>query len=88
MKHTKQSLSNAFAATAGFVWVVCSLGVALFPGPSYMMNRWFMHESYGLTMGNWNVTIQGFFLGGFVLIAFSWVTGYFFASALEYFSKK
>lgn len=88
MKLTKESLANSFAATTGFVWVICSLGILFFPGPSYMMSRWFMHENTGLVMGAWKVTIPGFLLGGFVLMAFAWITGYFFASALEYFSKK
>ncbi len=88
MKLTKTNLANSFALTMAFVWLVCTLGVAMFPRPSYMMNKWFMHGLTGLTMGQWNVTFSGFFFGGLVLILFAWFTGYVFGSSLEYFSKK
>ena len=88
MKITKVGMGNSFALTMAFIWSVCTLGIAIFPGPSYMMNRWFTHGFTGLTMGQWNTTFSGFLLGGLVLVAFAWITGYVFGWSLEYFSKK
>lgn len=88
MKINKMVLANAFAATTLFVWVVCTLGVAFFPGPSLMMGRWWMHGLSMTTLGTWRVTLDGFILGGMVLVGFAWITGYVFGWCLDIFGNK
>ena len=88
MKINKMMYANAFAVTIAFVWAVCSFGVALFPAPSLMMGKWFMHGLDMTSLGFWKVTIDGFIFGGLVLVGFGWVTGYVFGGSLEYFGKK
>lgn len=80
--------ANAFAVTMTFIWLVCTFGVALLPELSLTMNGWFMHGLNMRVMGMWNVTFDGFILGGVVLIAFAWISGYIFGASLEYFSRK
>ncbi|OGJ22621.1 MAG: hypothetical protein A2804_03580 [Candidatus Pacebacteria bacterium RIFCSPHIGHO2_01_FULL_46_10] len=80
--------ANAFAVTTAFVWTVCTAGVAMLPGPSMMMNRWWMHGSNLSNVGRWNVTPEGYLFGGLVLVVFAWLTGYVYSSSLEYFRRR
>lgn len=82
------AIANAFATTAAFVWLVCAAGVALLPGPSMMMSRWWMHGMNIGVMGNWNVTVDGFLFGGLGVVAIAWLAGYVYSMSLQYFTKK
>lgn len=88
MRIQKMAFAHSFAITTLFAWTICALGVALFPTPSLVLSKWFMHGLNMETLGIWKVTAEGFFLGGVVLMGFSWVVGYVFGTSLEYFSKK
>lgn len=88
MKNNKMMYANTFAVTVAFVWIICSLGVAFLPDLSLTMSKWFMHGLDMTSLGLWKVTIDGFILGGLVLVGFGWVTGYVFGLSLEYFGKK
>lgn len=83
MKDQKIIFANTFALTVLFVWVICTLGVWLLPGLSLTMSAWFMHGLNISTMGVWKVTLEGFILGGIVLMAFGWATGYVFGKILS-----
>ncbi|MEK7078771.1 MAG: DUF5676 family membrane protein [Patescibacteria group bacterium] len=88
MKVNKMMYANAFAVTVSFVWLICSFGVAFLPDLSLTMSKWFMHGLDMTSLGLWKVTIDGFILGGLVLVGFGWVTGYVFGGSMEYFGKK
>lgn len=88
MHINKMLIANAVALTTTFVWIVCSLGVALFPRWAYQINLWWTHGMYASPMGDYRVTLLSFFLGGFLLVGFSWITGYVFGISLEMFAKK
>ncbi len=88
MKTNKIAYANTFAVTVAFIWLICTLGVALLPELSLTMSKWFMHELDITVMGTWKITAEGFVLGGLVLTAFGWISGYVFGSSLEYFGKK
>lgn len=81
-------LANAFATTIAFVWTVCTFGVALFPGLSQTIGRWWLHGLSMSTMGTWRVSIESYVFGGLILVVFGWITGYVFALSLEAFSMK
>lgn len=88
MKNNKIIYANTFAVTVAFVWVICTLGVAFLPDLSLTMSKWFMHGLDMTVMGIWKVTLNGFILGGLVLIIFGWISGYVFGWSLDYFKKK
>ncbi len=88
MKINILTYANAFGVTTAFVWTICTLGVALLPGPSAMMGRWWMPGLSMTTLGTWQVSMDGFILGGVVLVGFAWITGYVFGWNLEFFSGK
>ena len=88
MKNNKIIYANSFAMTVAFVWVICTLGIALLPDFSLTMSRWFMHGLDMKSLGIWKVTIDGFILGGLVLTGFGWLAGYVFGCSIAYFEKK
>lgn len=88
MKHEPIATANALAVTVAFVWAICALGIALLPGPSMMVSRWWMHGLDMGVLGIWRVTFGGFLFGGIPLIVMGWLSGYVFASSYNYFLKK
>ncbi|MFA4852644.1 MAG: DUF5676 family membrane protein [Bacteroidales bacterium] len=88
MKTNKIAYANTFAVTVAFVWLVCTLGVALLPELSLTISKWIMHGLDMTSLGIWKVSVDGFILGGLVLISFGWVTGYIFGCSMAYFGKK
>lgn len=88
MKLNKIAYANAFAITVAFIWLICTLGIALLPELSLTMSKWFMHGLDMTVMGTWKVTVDGFIFGGLVLAGIGWMSGYVFGTSLEYFVKK
>lgn len=88
MKIDRLVFANAFSVTTAFVWTVCTLGIALFPGLSETIGRWWLHGLSMRVMGTWNVSIEGYLFGGLVLVGFAWITGYIFGWSLEFFGKR
>lgn len=88
MRVEKTAYANSFAVVTGFIWTICTLGIALFPSLSKSISSWWLHGLDMSVLGTWQVTFGGFILGGLVLIIFAWISGYLFGSSLEYFSKK
>lgn len=80
--------ANTFATTIAFVWIICTLGIVLFPQMSLTFSSWFMHGMDITRMGAWQTTFGGFIGGGIVLILFAWATGYVFGASLDYFGRK
>ena len=67
----------AFAAAAGILWMVCSLLVALSPGPMTAMTGHMIHMD--LTHNSLNMSQTGFVVGliGWTILAsgFAWILG-------------
>ena len=88
MKPTKMVLANAFALTTVIFWTICSLFVVVLPDFSFEISRWWMHGLDMSTMGNWNLTLSTFILGGVTLAVSAWVTGWVLGWSIEQVSKK
>lgn len=88
MKLTKELLANAFALTTGILWVLCSAFVWVLPGFSMIVTKWWVHGMQVENLGQFNLNITNFILGGVTLIISAWVTGYVFGSSLKFFEKK
>lgn len=88
MKLTKELLANAFALASGILWVVCSTFVFIFPKFSLTVTSWWMHGLRVGNLGNFNLNLANFLLGGTTLVVSMWVTGYVFGWSLEYLRKK
>ena len=86
MKHNVMATANATAVTVGFIYVVCALSIALFPGISKNVAvSWF----HGMDLGSiWTGEPRGNFVLGLVTaVAGSWITGYVFAWSYNRFVK-
>lgn len=84
----KQQLALSFGLATAILWVLCSLLVALFPDPSFVIFKWWMH---GIDIGgasgfslNWN----NFVLGGITLTLSLMVVGYVLGLSFEIIGKK
>ncbi len=88
MNLTKSLLANAFALTAAILWVVCSAFVWLLPNLSLKISKWWVHGMKVSALGQFNLTLNNFLLGGVTLVVAMWVTGYVFGWALEYLQKQ
>ena len=88
MKLEKTVLANTFAITTAVIWIICAVGVALFPQLSFQIFRWWNHGLIVSPMGDYNVTFVGFIMGGIVLVAFAWIAGYIFGVIWEFMSKR
>lgn len=88
MKLTKKSLANALGLTIAIVWAVCSVFVALLPDFSMVVTKWWMHGMDITLLGNWNLNLANFLLGGITLAISGWLFGYVLGWSLEYFSEK
>ena len=88
MKLTKELLANAFALTAGILWVIDSLFVLLFPRFSLVLTRMWFHGLNIKPLGKFRITAYDFVVGGVLLLISAWVVGYVLGWSLEYFQKK
>ena len=76
MKSNTTKLANAFALTMAILWVACSAVVWLLPGFASQVTEWWMHGMDISVMGNWNLTLNSFLLGGITAVISAWVTGW------------
>lgn len=88
MKLEKVTLANALALATAKLWVLCTLFVWLFPNFSITIIEWWMHGMSMQVMGDFNLTLNNFFLGGITLTVSVWITGYVFGWSWEKVSKK
>lgn len=89
MKHLPMASANATAATVAVVYVVCALGVLLFPDISMTIARSWFH---GIDISKLTLSTQtnpGSLVFGFLTATGGgWLLGYIFASFSNYFLKK
>ncbi len=88
MKLTKKSLANGLAFVTAIAWVICSAFVILLPDFSLTVTKWWMHGMDILSLGDWNLNLNNFLLGGVTLTISAWLFGYVLGWSLEYFSEK
>jgi hypothetical protein len=88
VKLDKMVLANAFGLATVVLWTGCSILVALFPGFTMAVTRWWMHGMDISAMGDWNLNFNNFLLGGIAMIASAWITGWVFGWSWEKVSKK
>jgi hypothetical protein len=88
VKLTKELLANAFALTTVVMWTVCSAFVLLLPRFSLIVTRWWVHGLKVDQLGQYNLSLTNFLIGGVTLSLWMWVTGYVFGWSLEYLGKK
>ena len=86
MKHSKMAMANALALWAGIVWVICSVGVTVFPGLKLLIGWWF-HLVDVSNVGR-AVTMDGFLGGGITLMISAWLAGWLFGWCWELVSNK
>ncbi len=80
MKISKHNLAMVSAKTTAFIWVTCSIFVALFPDMSRTITEWWMH---GMNVESYAITWESFILGGITISAFFALIGYIFGWLLE-----
>lgn len=85
MKLDKMVIAHASALSSAILWILCALGVALFPSFVESIRELIMHGA--AATGPLEVTMTSFLLGGLAVIVISWIWGYVFGWAWEYCSK-
>ena len=87
MKINELALANTSAAVTGFVYVVCSLSVAVFPEFSKVVSQsWFHGLDIGLI---WTGGARGNFLLGIISAVIGmWLIGWIFAWFYNQLAKK
>ena len=82
------ALANTFGLAMIVIWVVCSAFVWLFPQMSLTIANWWMHGLDMSTMGEWNLTITSFVMGGVTAIASGWISGWILGWSWEQVNDK
>lgn len=80
-------IANTTAATAAIVFVVCRIGVGLFPDLSFSLAQSWFHGIELTKLGSWNLTTESFILGLVSATVGAWLAGYLFASLYNFFTK-
>lgn len=88
MKHEPKATANAMAVTVGVIYIVCVVSVVLLPGLAMTVAQSWFHGLDLSKISAFNVTLGSFILGLITSTAGSWLIGYIFASAYNYFAKK
>ena len=84
----KMVLANALALATAILWFLCSAFVLLFPVLSMSITLWLMHVMKISVMGNWNLNLANFILGGLTISGSAWVSGFVFGWSWEKISKR
>lgn len=88
MKHLPVACANATAATVAVIYIVCALGVLLFPDISMTVARSWFHgiDITKITLST-QTTPSSLVLGFITATGGGWLLGYIFASFYNYFVK-
>lgn len=71
-----EPLANALAAVSAAAWVICSLAMLLLPELSLLVIKtWFMGLQ-GISLSEWQFSLQSFIGGGASLVISAWIFGY------------
>jgi hypothetical protein len=89
MKHLPAASANATAATVAVIYIVCALGILLFPDISMSVARSWFH---GIDISKITLSTQtnpgSLVLGFITATGGGWLLGYIFASSYNYFARK
>jgi len=88
MKHEPNATANALAVTIGIIYVVCAAAVVLFPDLAISVAQSWFHGLDLSKISAFNVSLGSFILGLITSVAGSWLIGYVFANAYNYFVKR
>lgn len=83
----KTVLANAFGLATAIFWVVCTAVTWLLPDLSLVVTKWWIHGLDISVMGNWDITLSNFLLGGLTLTGSAWMLGWIFGWFWEKLSK-
>ena len=87
MKQQPYALANALAVTTAIIYVLCRVGVRLFPEAFFSIAQSWFHGIQFSRLDPGSLTMMSFILGLVSATIFAWLIGYFFASAYKFFLK-
>lgn len=88
MKHNPITTANAVGATTAIIFVVCRIGVGLFPDLSFTLAQSWFHGIELTKLGSWNLTAESFVLGLVSATIGAWLVGYLFANLYNLFFEE
>ncbi|MEK7177989.1 MAG: DUF5676 family membrane protein [Patescibacteria group bacterium] len=88
MKHNPNVTANAVAVTTAIIYIVCRVGVSLFPDLSMTIAQSWFHGIQLTQISELNFSLGSFILGLVTLTVGTWLVGYLFANLYNYFAKK
>ncbi len=88
IKHEPNTTANATAVTVGVIYVACVITVVLLPDLSMTVAQSWFHGLDLSQISTFNVTVSSFILGLITSVGGSWLIGYIFATAYNYFAKR
>ena len=87
MKHDPKATANAASVTVAIVYIVCRIGIALFPDLAMSIAQSWFHGIQLTQISELNLTLSSFVLGLATSTIGTWLVGYFFAKLYNYFLK-
>lgn len=81
-------IANTTAVTTAIVFLVCRIGVGLFPDLSFTLAQSWFHGIELTKLGSWSLTMESFVLGLVSTTIGAWLVGYLFANLYNFFLKK
>lgn len=87
-KSNSLAIANATAVTTAVVFVVCRVGIGLFPDLSFTLAQSWFHGIELTKLGSWNLTTESFVLGLVSATIGAWLVGYLSATIYNCFLKK
>ena len=82
IKNNSLAIANTTAATTAVVFVICRVGIGLFPDLSFTLAQSWFHGIELTKLGSWNLTTESFVLGLVSATVGAWLVGYLFAAIL------
>ena len=84
-KNNSLAIANTTAVTTAIIFVVCRVGIGLFPDLSFTLAQSWFHGIELTKLGSWNLTTESFILGLVSATVGAWLVGYLFASLYNFF---
>ena len=88
MKHNPNVTANAVAVTTAIIYIVCRVGVSLFPDLSMTIAQSWFHGIELTQISESSLSLGSFVLGLATSTIGAWLVGYLFANLYNYFAKK
>ena len=87
MKHNPSVTANAAAVNVAIVYIVCRIGIALFPDLGMTIAQSWFHGIQLTQISELNLSLGSFVLGLTTSTIGAWLIGYLFAKLYNYFLK-